>query len=865
MSAAGNVRAALWGRFRVYTTRRAWYPPCRRVVHVDMNAPKANPYNLGIPLKHEWQFAGRNAELSAIDYYLDQAVDGRPVNIAIVGDTGVGKSSLMNVVECHVRVRGILAVRLGLETCMVEDDMLFFRELYDVLLSEAGKAGMFRRYVQQVGDLRRQLAWGVPPMADVALELPLRFPRAFAECASRNLTLPVMTSMVEEDLSFVAQEARAAQVPSIALMLDDCDRVSAGLIEKLREFLSRLNGFFLCASGTDAMLSAWNAVFSPVPRVFVKVRLEPFQSPVATRDCLRKPLLRGKYRDVKVDPRLHEDLHLLTDGNPYEIQLLCYFMYQRLTEGSADRMTLNPAVLERMLEQLESQGPLMSDERALQTAVQKLSAGDLRNAAQQLQYEGLTAEDQALVEVAFAPLTSDKLAERTGDVRLNRERLLGLGLADVMDDKLVFRGGAFGKLYLKYRCEAAGNSDRAEWALVPLGGLHVGDLLLAKFLGQLFVKLTAGSGGSRAWRGWLSRRTCSLNAAIDGFRESVSKCDAEGLRTNVLYPTVLGPVLGSGEDVGGHLVTFGRVRYKGRPPVTLVVVHETTQPPEECRQARETFAALAAKEAQPAEAYGISLEASEVDLLPASLVSSARKLDKLQDDVYEYHQMAGLALLEGDLATAREAAAEMLKLADRFQGSKVAVIHGTCGFVAMCSRDFDTALEYTRLALLSDASPVFLVNLAYVLAAMEGPGEYSAEAERAATQAIEALSGNAADTAWMLNVFLGAVLPLDSSEWLQDLVEDPVTDSAARCTLAVLLAKRGEHAEALKVCERAELRSSDRAFPLRTKARVLLLNGEQDAALDALKMAVEVEPGDRWGRHEYHLLSAHLEAKHGSQ
>jgi tetratricopeptide (TPR) repeat protein len=68
------------------------------------------------------------------------------------------------------------------------------------------------------------------------------------------------------------------------------------------------------------------------------------------------------------------------------------------------------------------------------------------------------------------------------------------------------------------------------------------------------------------------------------------------------------------------------------------------------------------------------------------------------------------------------------------------------------------------------------------------------------------------------------------------------------------LALRNEFKEALRCCELAELRSRDRAFPLRVRARILLMRGEIESAHEALKKATEVDSSDIWAKIEFDRL-----------
>jgi tetratricopeptide (TPR) repeat protein len=100
-------------------------------------------------------------------------------------------------------------------------------------------------------------------------------------------------------------------------------------------------------------------VFSPIIRQFKKINIIPFKVQNETRDCIRKPLEKigikhpseifdfETYRDVS-------EIHDLTGGRPYEIQLICHFLFRRIQENRAKSMELTLDVLDDVRKELET-------------------------------------------------------------------------------------------------------------------------------------------------------------------------------------------------------------------------------------------------------------------------------------------------------------------------------------------------------------------------------------------------------------------------------------------------------------------------------------------------------------------------------
>lgn len=819
-----------------------------------MAIPMKNPYNIGIPIRDEWQLAGREAELERIDDCLDQAVEGACTNIAVVGELGMGKTSLLNVVGCHARVRGILPVKVALESEMAQNEMTFFREVYDKILSEGVKLGMLRGFEPSAQLVRKQLDRAYMG-EEGAIPLPLRFPRMFAECISTNTILPVMTSMLKSDFEFIASEARRANVRAIALLLDDCDCITKALLEKLKSLVTDVDGYFVCLTGSDKMLDVWDEVLSPMPKIFFRINLLPFPDERAITKCVRKPLEKAKYRDLKIDSGLYAELYALTGGNPYEVQILCHFMYQRLAKGESKTMSLHPSVLETMVEQLEFERPHITEERSFQKAVKRLTRDELELAVEHLEFEGLSSEEQSLCELAFTQLTPGTLEHKMPVVQGNRTKLTDLNIIDPTDDTFSFRTGVFGKIYLKYFYEATIKRPQRKPRIIGAMPGSLESFLLVRFISEFSSELLPGGDAEKpTWIPFPRRKRESLKALIDKFCRSVWEHDFDTLIANDLYIPVV--VIGASEDhvAEDYLVISAKLNCKERASTDILFVREIFEDERDRENIKEQFISLLNNKLKPAGEYGISLSNVESETLPSRVVISSRELDSLYYDVLMTKLQAGQALLDKDLTTALEFAREENELTKKIAGKIVAGAKGDLGFVEMCSGDFDNALEHTEESLAILKEPICLVNLAYILASTAENTEDRLQAEDAVREAIRLISRNPTQTAWLLMVYFPEDERLSSDEPNQNLVENPLVDSVARCTLAVLLALRGEIEEAQRTCDLAELRSGDRAFPLRTKARSLLINGELEPALDMLKRAIEVEPANPWAKIEYDKL-----------
>src|ERR1035438_5238313 len=99
-----------------------------------------NPYKRS-PIKHRKDLAGRTTELKALQYYLRLTAAGQNPHLALIGQRGVGKTSLLNGAESIARELKLLPVRLDMNEQKANSQWIFWRDLYQTLSLAMAKAG----------------------------------------------------------------------------------------------------------------------------------------------------------------------------------------------------------------------------------------------------------------------------------------------------------------------------------------------------------------------------------------------------------------------------------------------------------------------------------------------------------------------------------------------------------------------------------------------------------------------------------------------------------------------------------------------------------------------------------------------------
>ena len=99
-----------------------------------------NPYTRQ-PIRKREYLAGRGRELRSIRYYLGLTASGQSPHLALIGQRGVGKTSLLNGADFIAAELKLLPVRFDLNEQKVRTSGEFWHDLYATLILALAKAG----------------------------------------------------------------------------------------------------------------------------------------------------------------------------------------------------------------------------------------------------------------------------------------------------------------------------------------------------------------------------------------------------------------------------------------------------------------------------------------------------------------------------------------------------------------------------------------------------------------------------------------------------------------------------------------------------------------------------------------------------
>jgi len=427
----------------------------------------ANPFDFANPVSKRDLFIGRDQERQDIRYYLDLARNAeRSINLALLGERAAGKTSLLNIVELEASDRGLIPVRIDLNESDVESQLTFWFKLFDAIMNrvveeprENGTGFVFSGVGGKTYLTYLAMASNYQIPDDLTF-CPFRFPVFFAHAmAARNLQSPVSDQIIKRDLTTIASEVSRP----ILLLIDECNVLSShrALLEMVRNTFMNLPGYMLVFTGTPSLFPLMDEVFSPIVRQFKRIEVAPFTTVYDTCLAVKEPLNKigqsslygfppeNIMRALKANPKLRlggelQDLHDLTGGKPYEIQLVCHFMFKRVQLGDDEMMRLSYEVIEDVLRELRQSHD--TDARPVISAVKSLNEIELKHLGILLMSAGKIPVTQVIQAAYITGKIDSSIEELTNAFR----RFVELGILSNERDTTIFLGDDFDRIVCKY-------------------------------------------------------------------------------------------------------------------------------------------------------------------------------------------------------------------------------------------------------------------------------------------------------------------------------------------------------------------------------------------------------------------------------
>jgi tetratricopeptide (TPR) repeat protein len=403
----------------------------------------SNPFIFRAPIVNRRLLAGRAQELQEVDEFLSGAAVGRPNHFSLFGEQSIGKSSMLNAVLEVASDRNLLPVKVELRPSIVETELAFYAAVFEAALGSLIEAGILDRDGPLMHAWTRQtLAGDLDVCSD---DQPLGIGLLMAAKANGKMIGPIPAPVLQRDLAHLLELGAEFDLRGVVLCLDGAEQLDDNddLAPSLMDLADADRSLTLVtAAGTSGSLQA------AAPRAWGQIEVAPFTTNSQVFEAITLPLKGFEQPELLPSPTTAEDIRTLTGGNPYEINLVCHFIWEAIHVGEQSEFALSDAVIGRVLTELKEKG--RHEASPTLSSISGLGRDDYELLARVAPYEALTTRQVALVRLAMDDYDEEQLRQAEREVGGELTRLEDLGIVHCEADRFAVVGGPDERMYLKY-------------------------------------------------------------------------------------------------------------------------------------------------------------------------------------------------------------------------------------------------------------------------------------------------------------------------------------------------------------------------------------------------------------------------------
>lgn len=411
---------------------------------MDLSATGTNPYDFRSPVRERRLLAGRGPEIEQVDELLRVAAAGRPSHFSLFGPAGSGKTSLLNTVAEIATDRGLLGVKVRLRDQTVATTLDFFHAVHGAIFQRLIDLGALDETDPSFLNWALQTATGENSMSPANQQFELGW--SVAARLNGKMVSDVPGTVIKRDLERLLSLGPAPYA-GLVLCLDnakliDDNRDLAPSILEVADLTSRLT-VVTAAESAGALQEA-------APRAWAQIEVGPF-SRGGVYDAVTRPIADQESATMHPNINTLADIRALTGGVPYEVTLVCHFIWEAVHRGEQNRFELSSAVIERVLEELGDRGRHGASEEI--ATFQGLARADFERIVRIAPYESLTVKQQALVRLMLKDYDDEDLEQVVAEIEDDLDYLAARGVVTFERDRFRLTGGRDARLYLKYAAQ----------------------------------------------------------------------------------------------------------------------------------------------------------------------------------------------------------------------------------------------------------------------------------------------------------------------------------------------------------------------------------------------------------------------------
>ena len=277
---------------------------------------KENPFSAEHPVPPS-KFAGRNKQIKDFEMFLDDTIGGNPKNIAVLGDWGIGKTSLLWKFKHIAESSGCVGTIIQLDRSIISYPALLETIMHNLVSEAKHRRGLSSKVIDALDTVSLTIKYG-----------------GFGVGIKKEEDVTPSTIKFEEDLTKIYKQI---DTPFL-IMLDNIEEIFRfkGSLFSLRnvfQMLQSIKGNIRCMliiAGKESLFKDIISVSEPVARFFWAVDLKWFEED-ETKEAV---LMALKDTGVVFDDDVISIIHEKSEGHPYFVQAISYVLYRNTSSDN---------------------------------------------------------------------------------------------------------------------------------------------------------------------------------------------------------------------------------------------------------------------------------------------------------------------------------------------------------------------------------------------------------------------------------------------------------------------------------------------------------------------------------------------------
>lgn len=442
-----------------------------------------NPYNHTAEIKESKFFAGRKKELEFVLGNISDFIEhGQKSDFIITGDKSIGKSSFLNIVKENLENIGVLVAHLTLTQNKASSNLLFFKELIDVIL-DGGERNKFLNIKNSGGVFTQREVW--EELTDSANYLDFKdktslyFAKTYANSLIKDdLNIHISEVNLIKDFRYLENESRNHGFKCMIILIDEFQLLSSNdtLIQLIQRLMDEVENLSFILSGNQLIKGD---SFEKIKRKSELIELHPLMAN-DIYELIDKPLMAYGFTREEIDEVIEVSLfkYLIKKGgyNPYYVNLIMHHVFDRYKYGRTEKLVIDKEVIIDVVDRLK----FVATHHEIITSQLNASTNDQLEALYRLFFfQKINLDDAIFLKLAFSEFSNLEYLEELRKIKYDIQKVIPLKLykfhnenaleeflaVDIVsrnqaaEIKYLFKGDSIDELYLSQLIESRINVE----------------------------------------------------------------------------------------------------------------------------------------------------------------------------------------------------------------------------------------------------------------------------------------------------------------------------------------------------------------------------------------------------------------------